>query len=390
MPDLSGLRRRLGYLEQHGSTASTETQKRLRVNGRSFLETGGWARAGEAVYQRRLQIPLESHHDLLISRLLVPGPYDRGDLLFYDTETTGLSGGAGTIIFLFGLATLVEGGIVCEQFFLADFPGEPEFLDLIQSRLDAGRLLVSYNGKSFDSHLLRTRFLMNGLQIKLGEQLDLLFWARRLWKRTLGDCSLSNIEHHILEKKRETDVHGYEVPGIYLRYLRGGETPGMAEVIEHNLNDVISLADLLFFIDKTLRLEDYHDKTDFHSLGAYLLKRGDPRGVQLLQRGFSSGIQESGRVLSLYYKRQGIWDEATRLWRGMYRQGKGFFSGVELAKYYEHREHQPAQAFELVQQLLSLPLESRRRQELLKRRQRLERKLQTISGSNESGNSRRS
>ena len=305
MPDLAGLRRRLGYLEQRRSTASTGTQKRPLVKGRSFLEKGGWVRTGEAVYQRRLEIPLESHSDLPISRLLVPGTYDRGDLLFYDTETTGLSAGAGTIIFLFGLATLVEGGIVCEQFFLADFPGEPEFLDLIRSRLDAGRLLVSYNGKSFDSHLLRTRFLMNGCQIELGEQLDLLFWARRLWKRNLGDCSLSNIEHRILGKKRDADVPGYEVPGIYLRYLHRGETLGMAEVIEHNLNDVITLADLLFLIDRTLRLEDYHEQTDLYGLGAYLLKRGDPRGVELLQRGFSSGIQESGRVLSLYYKRQG-------------------------------------------------------------------------------------
>ena len=54
------------------------------------------------------------------------------ELVFYDTETTGLSGGAGNVIFLFGAAWCEGRDLAVEQLFLSDFPGEPEFLQAVQ------------------------------------------------------------------------------------------------------------------------------------------------------------------------------------------------------------------------------------------------------------------
>ena len=102
------------------------------------------------------------------------------NLLFYDLETTGLSGGASTIAFLAGFGWVENNKLFINQYFLHDFPGEIDFLLLINEFLDSGKILVSYNGKSFDHPLLRTRFLMKGLKIPLVPEIDLLHTARRL------------------------------------------------------------------------------------------------------------------------------------------------------------------------------------------------------------------
>ena len=47
------------------------------------------------------------------------------DLIFIDTETTGLVGGAGTVAFLIGLGTYQSGSFRIRQFFLRN-PGEEQ------------------------------------------------------------------------------------------------------------------------------------------------------------------------------------------------------------------------------------------------------------------------
>ncbi len=125
-----------------------------------------------------------------------------------DTETTGLSGGAGTTVFLVGSAHYRDGVVTVQQTLLGDFPGEPAFLQIVHQQLWQPGTWVSYNGKAFDSRLLETRFLLNGQQVTIPEQLDLLYWSRRLWRRIIGRCSLGDIERVILGVSRVNDVAG--------------------------------------------------------------------------------------------------------------------------------------------------------------------------------------
>jgi hypothetical protein len=349
------------------------------------LGLASWERVGELTYRRVLLCasPLE---DAEISEHLVSGGLSVRDLLFFDTETTGLSGGAGTLIFLIALGWIEGDQLTVEQLFLADYPGEPDFLERLHPSLEGGRQLVSYNGLSFDAPLLRTRFALNRRSLTLPRQhSDLLFWARRLWKRELADCSLGNIEREVLGLERVADVAGYEVPAVYLEYLRHGWSPRLPLVWEHNLQDVRSLARLFSLVNRILTRQEAPARTDLGSLGRYLATSGGiasgglARGLELLRQSFAAGDERAGRTLSLHLKRAGRWEEAVAVWRELLERGRSLFAAVELAKHAEHRLKDAPAALGLVGRIRSwnLPLDARARRELAARQARLERKAQS-------------
>jgi hypothetical protein len=221
----------------------------------------------------------------------------------------------------------------------------------------------------------------------LEQQTDLLYWARRLWRRVLPDCSLSTVEREILGIRRQLDVSGFEVPGIYLEYLRSGRPGRLEAVLEHNLQDVRSLVELLIIVNSSLSTGASAPEAaarvpilgaDRTALGSYFLSRDEGWGVELLKESFSAGDEGAGRALSLHYKRSGAWLKAVDLWEQMARQRRSLFAAVELAKYYEHRERDLKLALEWVQTILSwrLPLQRRIRGELNHRRRRLLQKLE--------------
>src|SRR5439155_3430827 len=123
---------------------------------------------------------------LLLAHLGLKGdaPRDWTDILFLDTETTGLAGGTGTYVFLIGLAHIANGELVLRQHLLRDISAESEFVEHLKRELEPYRACASYNGKTFDIPLLRTRFVMAiRSELTVDEShLDLLHPARRLWK----------------------------------------------------------------------------------------------------------------------------------------------------------------------------------------------------------------
>ncbi|UCF96439.1 MAG: ribonuclease H-like domain-containing protein [Spirochaetaceae bacterium] len=370
-------RRDLAGHEAPGSRAAQTAMEEL------FAPERGWQEVGNYTLRRQLHSP-NSLAKIRISEHLLPSGYGASDLLFFDTETTGLSGGAGNSIFLIGMAWIEGDGLTVEQVFLKDFPGEGEFLPLLAERFNRYRVFVSYNGRAFDAHVLRTRFLLNRMVFNMEQQTDLLYWSRRLWRRTLPDCSLSTVEREILGIRRELDVSGFEVPGIYLEYLRSGRPGRLEAVLAHNLQDVRTLAELLVTVNSILvtRAESVTPADSTHgadrtALGNYFLSRDERWGVELLQRSFTAGDEAAGRTLSLYYKRAGAWEEAVALWKQMIQKRKSLFAAVELAKYFEHRARDVELALEWVQTILSWrhPLEPGFRSQLHHRRERLLKKL---------------
>ncbi len=167
--------------------------------------------------------------------------------LFLDTETTGLAGGAGTLVFLVGIGLFTERGFEVRQFFLRDPAEEPAMLHAIHSLLKAHEVLVTFNGRSFDVPLLASRFTMNRQRVRFDAwvNLDLLHPARRLWKRRLESCRLAALEADILGVERTgADVPGYLIPQMYQDYVRTGDGRDMLRVIYHNLIDVLSMVTL--------------------------------------------------------------------------------------------------------------------------------------------------
>jgi uncharacterized protein YprB with RNaseH-like and TPR domain len=209
------------------------TQQRPWPIAPTTLEFGELATPSSAA-RRRGTVPL-------------PETLDAARLAFFDTETTGLAGGAGTRAFMVGLARFTEAGLAIKQFTTATMAAEPAMLRAVLDALGDDAVLVSYNGKSYDRPLLGTRLRLSRIDDPLSRfpHLDLLHPTRRRLRHALPDCRLSTVERHWLGIVRDDDLPGSEAPAAWLGYLRGGSSALLSRVGEHNAQDLASLAALL-------------------------------------------------------------------------------------------------------------------------------------------------
>jgi uncharacterized protein YprB with RNaseH-like and TPR domain len=168
--------------------------------------------------------------------------------VFFDLETTGLNGGAGTHAFLVGCGWFDgQGGFVTEQHLMTDFADERSMLGVVGDDLRRAGTLMSFNGKSFDAPMLETRYLFHRLESPCANRphVDLVHPARRFWGSDgEGGCSLGILEAQLLAVGRTGDVAGFEIPARYFRFVRTGDASSLVEVLNHNRLDLLSLAGL--------------------------------------------------------------------------------------------------------------------------------------------------
>jgi hypothetical protein len=133
-----------------------------------------------------------------------------------------------------------------EQALLRRLGEEAPILELATRRLEEASMIVTYNGKSFDMPLLRTRFVMNRMPVPAAKpHLDLVHVARRIHGQRLKNRTLVNIENEVLGRERVGDVAGADVVACYMHYLRTGDESALSGVIEHNAADVLSMVALV-------------------------------------------------------------------------------------------------------------------------------------------------
>lgn len=215
------------------------------------------------------------------------GPFDVRRCLFMDTETTGLSGGAGTVAFLVGAGYVDGDGFAVEQFLMREYADEPELIDRLAGLMDQFDCVCTFNGKKFDMPLLEARFIMCRMRQRWREMnnLDLLHPARRAWKLRLGSCRLSRIEAEILGMPRRDDLPGSEVPGRYFEYLKTGDEGLLEDIIEHNRQDIVSLQTLLVRLCAVnAEPEKLTDQRDLFSMGRTLERQGEWKPARELYR----------------------------------------------------------------------------------------------------------
>jgi uncharacterized protein len=195
--------------------------------------------------------------DCAALRLLDPSlPLPEADgprTVFIDLETTGLSGGAGTVAFLVGCGFFDLGAFQVRQFLLTSYASERALLSALTEFFGGTDLIVTYNGKTFDVPVMETRWLFHRLPMPDFSQevphFDMLHPARRLWSSRLpGDpgtpagCRLTALERDVLGFRRIGDVSGVEIPGRFFQFLRTGDPRPLEPVLEHNRLDLVSLA----------------------------------------------------------------------------------------------------------------------------------------------------
>jgi uncharacterized protein YprB with RNaseH-like and TPR domain len=194
-------------------------------------------------------------HELPIDRerlARLPGqPPPEAPLVCLDTETTGLATAAGTVAFLVGLGWWEGDRFRQVQLLLPDHAEEAALLESIAERITPDAWLVTYNGRGFDWPLLVTRFRMaRRAAPEHAGHLDLLPLVRRLFRHRMADARLRTAEAELLGLRRIGDVEGWQIPGRYLDFLRGGPADPLVEVVRHNDQDVRSLAHLVGHVER--------------------------------------------------------------------------------------------------------------------------------------------
>lgn len=269
------------------------------------------------------------------------------DILFIDTETTGLSGGTGTMAFLVGLGYFSQKGFLTEQYFLDDPSDEMELIIKLNSILLKYKILVSYNGSSFDLPLLKTRFLINRVEPPFihFQHLDLLHLSRKLWKLRLPTLKLRDVETEILNFIREEEeVPGWMVPQIYFDFIRNRDARPLKGVFYHNCMDILSLAVIFIYISELLSdpaTKMHLNRLDLLSIARLFENNGlFDESTNLykisLERGVPGDLPPKmlfryGQICKRLLQPQ----MALEFWEQAYQNGD-IASAIQISKYYEH------------------------------------------------------
>lgn len=291
--------------------------------------------------------------------------FDPRRACFVDTETTGLSGGTGTIAFLVGVGYFTENAFRLDQCILRDFDDEEPMLHYLAELFDRHETLVSYNGKSFDLPLLRTRFIQSRIPFRTDGllHLDLVHAARRFWKQRLGDCSLGNVEREILSIYREGDVPSYLIPQLWFRYLDERDARPLEGVLYHHEMDILSLVALTAWMSQCLdapggqgfaHLEDKLSVVRIHFRQKNYDEVIEHAGLFLAEAENPALRRECLEMLALACKRRERWEEMQQAWEQVLESFPGDPEAChELAKHHEHRTRDLATAAQLCREALT-------------------------------------
>ena len=235
------------------------TEKRLRARGYETLHE----LAGHPKYRTNVQPVIDlmchgnSHEimDLVGKRHAKSHPFVLGaaglhepeDYVFLDIETMGLFSRP---IILFGIGVMENGALNVYQYLLRDIAEEQAALcETIQHLSGERKALVTFNGKTFDLPYINDRLGYYGMDIPARvPHFDVLHFSRRHWKDQFPSMRLTALEREILHIHRQDDIPGQMVPEFYETYLRTGNCGPLVPVVEHNRQDIISLARLFFHL----------------------------------------------------------------------------------------------------------------------------------------------
>jgi hypothetical protein len=275
--------------------------------------------------------------------------FDPRTAVFVDTETTGLMGGTGTVAFLIGVGYFVDDIFRLDQCFMRDYDDEEGMLNYLDDLFKKADTIVSFNGKSFDLPLMRTRFITNRIPYRLEGKthFDLVHASRRFWKQRLRDCSLGNIEKEIMGIQRVGDVPGYEIPQIWLDYLYSRDARKLRAVFYHHQMDILSLAVLTGHLSQCIDAPDgqgFEHHEDRLSLLRIHYKQKKYDEVLQLSETLLETLTETGlrreclHMTALAAKRRQQFPEMENLWKQCLTEfPRDLTARLELAKHYEHR-----------------------------------------------------
>lgn len=275
--------------------------------------------------------------------------FDARSAVFVDTETTGLMGGTGTIAFLVGVGYFEKDSFVLDQCFMRDYDDEERMLNFLAERFSNAETVVSYNGKSFDLPLLRTRFITNRIPPRLDSLMhfDLVHAARRFWKKRLPNCTLGTIEEEILGIRRQGDVDSALIPQLWLEYLHTRDAQPLEGVFYHHKMDILSLVSLTAYLSQTIEVPDgegfEHHEDRLSLVRLHYKQKNYAEVLDLAARliktlGNDVLRHECWEMMGFAAKRLEKWIDMEAAWQSLIDEcPHTLVARMELAKHHEHR-----------------------------------------------------
>jgi uncharacterized protein YprB with RNaseH-like and TPR domain len=315
-------------------------------------------------------------------------------VVFFDIETTGLSGGAGTLAFLTGCGWFDDTGFVVRQFLLAGPAGEHAMLEALGHVFREASLIVTYNGRTFDVPFMETRWAFHRQPAPTDDlpHFDMLPPARRLWRQRDDDgdssgCSLTMLERAVLGFHRIGDVPGFEIPARYFQFLRSGDPAAIEGVLEHNRHDLVSLAVLMSHALWLVQEGPDACRTPGEQLALGTLYARAGRGGaarEAYERAADSadrGVRRRALAqLALLFRRERRFDEAAEAWQAVLdlsdpgRDSLHQQAAEALAIHHEHRR-KDVPAARRYAETLARGVSGRRKLDVDHRLDRINRKL---------------
>jgi uncharacterized protein len=322
--------------------------------------------------------------DVIPLPALEPHP---GNVAYLDTETTGLSGGSGTLVFAAAIARPIDCGLRVAQVFLPQPGLEAAFLDALRAELEPADEVATFNGGSFDLPVLRTRWVMARMpqELSTAPHVDLLTLVRALYRHRLESCTLRMVEERVLGYERDDPIPSALVPDAYFSYLRAGSLDVLEAALEHNRLDVISLVHLHSRLLARLRGDEAGmDAADWLALGRHRFRRGARadgwralRNATSLAKGEASAT--AGLLISRRLLRRGAVAAADRLLDWLESSAtEDIRVSIARARLLEWRRRDPHQALTIVEAAQRRMPEQA--SDLEHRRERLRRKVESDRG----------
>jgi uncharacterized protein len=318
---------------------------------------------GEYIFIREVKYPLDYKHghykfsDIYTAKEIWTNKdlnhpfsmkdFEMSEMVFFDTETTGLSG-TGTQIFLLGLAYFTDTHLILKQYFLPSPSSEIAQFNYFLNDIGKFRLMASYNGKSFDWPQLITRHTLvrqNVPKLPALGHFDLYHAARRLWKHKLERTNLSIVEKEVLGIDRVDDIPGYLAPMIYFDFIESRQPYGIQGVMKHNEIDILSLVTLYTHLTFQLcGMDMQQTRKESFEVGRWFAALGEKEEAEQVLTKLVSGSDvtslQAKLALAYHNKKEKNWGMALRLFVDVADTldvNMGLEASIEASKIYEHK-----------------------------------------------------
>jgi uncharacterized protein YprB with RNaseH-like and TPR domain len=307
-------------------------------------------------------------------------PSSLGRTVFIDLETTGLSGGAGTVAFLVGCGYFDLGAFQVRQFLLTSYTAERALLAAVSDFFDDADLIVTYNGKTFDVPVMETRWMFHRMELPLEgvPHFDTLHAARRLWKDRIettsveaAGCRLSTLERALFDVRRVGDVPGFEIPSRFFRFLRSGDPRPLEPVLDHGADGCPDCGQALA-LGRVYERAGSLDRAEACYRRAATSDAPNVRGEGLYRLGLK--CRRERRFMEAAEAWRAIL-EVTASLRGTHAIALRQFAQEALAIHHEHRDRNLETARELAIFALEEGADARRADNFRHRLARLDRKI---------------